>query len=115
MQKTITLLNKGFESASFKTPQFIEFAKTFKKEFINELKTIGAVLTDYNVGHFYLSVFFKVGDKCYYFSLNDVRDSGLEGEISLLYRTARNNKDLTGGHNCYVEIKNGIANEMHLS
>lgn len=114
MQNSITLLNKGFESASYKTPQFSSFTKMFKKELINELKTIGAVLTDYNVGHFYVSGFFNLNGNCFYFTLSDVRGSEFKNETSLLYRTARDNKDFTGGHNCYVTIGNGMAGKMHL-
>src|ERR1017187_9141938 len=105
MKKSLTLLMQGFESSSGKTPEFFAFTKIFKTELKKELETVGAELTDFGVGHFYVSGFFKKNEQLFYFSLSDVRDCGYAGQINMLYRTAQHNKDYTGGHNQYVRIQ----------
>lgn len=68
----------------------------------------GATLVKFNIGHFYISGFFTVGEKCFYFSWhNDNSD--------LLYRAAKNDEDYYGGQNHYVRIQEGMAKKMHLS
>lgn len=116
MKKILELLKIEFESSTTKTAQFTSFAKEFKKALKEELDTIDAVLTSYNVNHFYISGFFKVEDKIYYFSLSDVRGMhfGYE-DPELLYRTADNEKDFKGGANQYVKIGEGMAEKMKLS
>lgn len=114
MVKSIKILKSGIASSNYKTPEFIMFAKTFKAEFIKELQSIGAKLIGFNEGHFYISGFFTKDDKCYYFSLSDVRGMEFQDQIDLLYRTARDNKDFQGGHNCYVKLESGMAKKMVL-
>jgi hypothetical protein len=107
MENSIAQLRRGFMSSSVKTPQFKTFARTFKCEFKKELDKINAKIEHYNVGHFYVSGFFRKYDKLYYFSLSDVR--GLDPDSNscmsqLLYRTAKHLKDYTGGINQYVSL-----------
>lgn len=100
-----------FESSSSKTPEFSTFARAFKKAISKELESVGAKLTDFSVGHFYISGFFKKGEQLFYFSISDVRHGfGTE----LLYRTATSNKDYTGGSNQYVSIGEGMAQNMRI-
>ncbi len=112
MRKTLTLLKKGFESSCGLTPEFSSFFRTFKSEFTKELKGIGATNIEFHRGHFYISGFFDVNNKSYYFSISDVRDSYQTPD--LLYRTAKDHKDYTGGKNCYVKIESGMASKMEL-
>jgi hypothetical protein len=110
MKKSIALLKKGFESSSGLTPEFAEFFKTFKKEFTDELLSIGATNIQFSRGHFYVSGFFTTPDgQPWYFSLSDVR---FFHDRKLLYRTAKDYKDYTGGRNRYTEIKPDMAQEM---
>jgi len=112
MKKTLSLLNAGFESSSQTTPEFLKFFKTFKKEFKEELESVGARDIVFSKGHFYVSGFFTTNiGGIYYFSLSDVRDSWNK---ELLYRTATSYKDFTGGSNRYVTIKKGMAQEMDI-
>lgn len=120
MKKTVKLLEAGFESSTGKTPEFLEFVKVFKKEFTNELKTIGAKNIVFSVGHFYISGFFTTSDdKIYYFSLPDVRGY-VHAKVTnpdsvwckLMYRTAKDYKDYTGGVNRYVNIEPEMAEKM---
>ena len=114
MKQIIQLLKSGFESSCYKTPEFSSFSRKFKNAMKKELATIGAELTAYSVGHFYVSGFFRIGEKCYYFSLSDVRGGEFVSEHKMLYRTAKDEKDYTGGGNCYVTIEEGMAQKMRL-
>ena len=108
------LRNTQFESSSGKTEQFKQFVRMFKTEFKKEMASIGATDIEFNVGHFYISGFFNMGTKLYYFSLSDVRDFSPSRRISLLYRTAQHRKDWTGGVNQYVNIEENMAQNMNL-
>ncbi len=87
----------NFEQSSYKTPEFIAFAKEFKKQIKAELNKVGAELNSFNVGHFYLSGFFYKGEQCYYFSWHN-------GDSNLMYRTAKDTRDFTGGSNCWMKL-----------
>ncbi len=119
MKKTVKLLEQGFESSSGKTPEFIAFTKIFKREFTSELKSIDVTDIVFSVGHFYISGFFTVNNQAYYFSLPDVRDINYclktnpdSCMCKLLYRTAKDYKDYTGGVNRYVKIKFDMSADM---
>jgi len=116
MKQIIQLLQAGFESSSGRTPEFSSFARKFKSAIKKELATIEAELTAYSVGHFYVSGFFRVrsmqGDSCYYFSLSDVRGGEYVSDHKMLYRTAKDEKDYTGGGNQYIIIGEGMAKKM---
>lgn len=112
MKRTVALLERGFQSSTGKTPEFLEFVKVFKKEFNDELKSIGVKDVKYNVGHFYISGFFTNTDgQIVYFSLPDVRGF-VHGFVNnsnscmnqLLYRKAKSYSDYTGGQNRYAKI-----------
>lgn len=110
------MLKRGFKSSSTLTPEFAEFYRTFKSEFTKELKSVGATDIVFSRGHFYVSGFCTINGQAWYFSLNDVR--GMEYWLNrpstgkLLYRTAKDYKDFTGGGNRYAEIKTGMGEEM---
>jgi hypothetical protein len=104
MKKTLQLLNEEFQSSSGLTPQFKEFYNTFKKEFTAFLKVRGCYDIDMSRGHFYVSGFFTMPDhKIYYFSFGDVRWP-MGSKYRMLFRTAEDYADYTGGQNYYVEI-----------
>lgn len=109
MKKTLELFAQGFESSSEKTPEFKAFARTFKKEFTSELNSIGATKIEFHVGHFEVSGFYTVGTQAYYFMLSDVR---FNNNVHMYYRTAKDYKDYTGGHNCYIELFTGMGKKM---
>jgi hypothetical protein len=110
MKQSILKLRNGFESSSGLTEQFRDFFKVFKREFSKELRSIGATNLKFSRGHFYVSGFFTVNDKPYYFSLSDVRG----WTDKLLYRTVKDYNDYTGGSNQYVKIENGMCHKMKL-
>jgi hypothetical protein len=117
MNKSLRMLRAGFQSACNLTPEFAQFYRTFKSEFTKELQKINATEIEFHRGHFYLSGFFRTPDgQLWYFSLSDVRgmehclNQGCMGK--LLYRTAKHNKDWTGGQNRYATIESGMAEKM---
>lgn len=52
-------------------------------------------------GYFYCSGFFNIGEQTYYISTMDVRtaDFNSKGVSGIMYRTAKDRKDFTGGTN----------------
>jgi hypothetical protein len=122
MKKSRAMLLDGFESSSGITPEFQEFYKTFKSEFTKELKSQGATDIVFSRGHFYVSGFCTINGQVWYFKLGDVR--GMDYSImwnpdscmaKLLYRTAKDYNDYTGGQNRYAAIKEGMGEEMFWS
>ncbi|MFL5766078.1 MAG: hypothetical protein ACJ77K_19190 [Bacteroidia bacterium] len=108
------LLSKGeeyFGSGSTNSAPFNQFAKDFKKAFAAELKSMNATISTFSKGHFYISGFLLKEDKFYYFCINDVRGGP---SPQMLFRTAHNTKDYSGGHNQYVRIFDGMAEKMKL-
>jgi len=118
MKQTIKLLNKGFESSTVKTPEFLTFARTFKKEISKELTERQCTNITLSVGHFYCSGFFtSPTGQIYYFSISDVRsyNENYGGHFSsLLYRTAKSYQDYTGGCNQYVKFEKDMVQNMRL-
>ncbi len=119
MKNTVIALLAGFESSSGKTPEFLQFYRTFKKEFTKELQFLSATNVQFSRGHFYVSGFFTLGTQAWYFSLSDVRGMDYSMKTNpgscmsqLLYRTAKHYKDYTGGRNQYVRIGSGMSAEM---
>lgn len=106
MENTLKLLARGFESSTGTTPAFTKYANTFKRELVARLEEIGAELVNFNRGHFYVSGFFRKGEQLFYFSQPDVRSGmgGLMGADSILVRTAKHDRDYTGGRNHYSRL-----------
>jgi hypothetical protein len=109
-------VNHEFESSSSKTPEFKQFAR----DFLSDIKKLceGYEIVNKNVGHFYVSGFLKKDDKFVYFSVSDVRHFPNEWFNHILIRTAKNEKDYTGGSNTYTKlqnIKNAVDNLMNSS
>ena len=105
------ILANGLESSTVKTPEFKAFARTFKREFSKELEKVGAKLERYTVGHFFVSGFFtNIHGKIFYFSVEDVRDRN----VSMLYRTAKDFGDFSGGLNQWSEIYPDMVYHMNI-
>ena len=104
--------NYQFESSIDETKEFKSFATKFKNVIKSILEETNSnfILDSFNVGHFYVSGFIKNQDnnKFVYFSIFDVRCSNVRHDVldHILVRTAKNNKDFTGGANCYTELEN---------
>lgn len=111
--KQIKLGEEHFGSGGRNTPAFHTFFRSFTNKLTKQLRDAGCSNIEFSKGHFYLSGFFKKGDQWWYFSLSDVRSNW--GEPSLLYRTAKDNKDFTGGINKYVPVGEYMVKEMKLN
>lgn len=87
-----------------------DLGEDFKKFFRNEKRSIINILTelgctDINLDYgfyFYYGFFTSKSGQVYYLSCSDIRHFGYE---KILYRTAKNYKDYTGGSNQYIEPK----------
>lgn len=105
-------LNHRFESSSALTPEFSNFAKDFKKELKRQLPDECEIVA-WSRGHFYVSCFIKNKEtsKFAYLSHSDVRFFPDEWYNNILIRTAKHEKDYTGGSNCnckFPELKEWI-------
>lgn len=95
--------NMDFISSSITTKQCKQFFADLKKALKKELGTEYTVNAD--LGHFYVSGFVSKNGKFVYFSIEDLRENGVEFN-HILYRTAKNDKDYTGGDNRYCNLEN---------
>lgn len=103
-----------FESSSGLTQEFADFTKDFKKAITSQLPE-GYKLVSSNRGHFYISGFVKSpANKYVYFSTSDVRHFKDEWYNNILIRTAKGDKDFTGGVNRYTSFKDFKINVTEL-
>ena len=103
MEKTLFLLGFNFYSDSVRTPQYLEFHRTFKREFKALLKGKVKRIEVIKPNHFDVSGFFELNDnRIYYFDISDLRYSKKE----MLIRTAKDFKDYTGGANNFIKLDN---------
>ena len=109
MKQTMNLLNEEFESSSSRTPQYLEFHKTFKREFKKLLEPYTKIVEVSKPNHFDVSGFFKLkSGKIYYFSISDLRWS----KNDMLIRTAKDFKDYTGGSNGFINLDDNFEDNM---
>lgn len=103
MKKAINLTGQEFESSSGRTPQYLTWHRTFKREFTKFLQARG--VTEIAIGkpnHFDMSGFFKAPNgQLWYFSIGDLRGF----KENMLIRTAKHNRDFTGGMNQYATLR----------
>jgi hypothetical protein len=112
MKEIVSLLENWTESGTRKGPEFNSFCRKFKNALTNELIKINAYNIVFNYRHYSISGFFTAYGNCYYFSISDVRM--MFGGMRLMYRTAKDYKDYSGGHNQFVNLEEGMALKMRL-
>lgn len=103
MKKALAATQKEFESASYKTPEYLAWHRLFKREFTKFLQSKGMTGIEISKpNHFDMHGFFKDGarDQIWYFSISDLRWF----KDNMLIRTAKHYKDFTGGMNQYVPL-----------
>ncbi len=110
MNKSLALLAQEFESDSRRTPQYLEFHRTFKREFSKALTSMGCSKVEIGKpNHFDVSGFFTgPNEQIWWFRLEDLRWN----KDTILIRTAKHYKDYTGGPNQWVRTTNivdGVA------
>jgi hypothetical protein len=102
MNKLLQLTAEPFESASYRTPQYLTWHRTLKREFKKFLESLKC--TDIQISkpnHFDGSGFFRApSGQIFYFSVSDLRWA----KNNMLVRTAKGFSDYTGGHNQYASL-----------
>lgn len=89
-------------SGSDLSAEFKSFYRKEKKRLLQIFDLFICTNVEISYGFYYFSGFFTADNgQTYYFSSGDVRDGGYN---KLLIRTAKNNKDYTGGTNQYIGI-----------
>jgi hypothetical protein len=105
MNKTFALLGAEFEYSCYRTPQYLEFHRTFKRQLTKELNKLGAEQIEIGKpNHFDVSGFFSIKNQIWYFSLSDLRWS----KSDILVRKAQSFKDYTGGMNHFIRLDNSV-------
>lgn len=100
MKQALERTQDKFESSCQRTPEYLAWHRLFKKEFKKFLNDKGITEIDISKpNHFDMSGFFKK-DKCYYFSVSDLR-----WDKTFLLRTAEHFKDYTGGSNNFINME----------
>lgn len=95
--------NWEFSSGPTTGEDFKIFARLFKK-FVEAKLPSGASLVNFNSGHYYLSGFVQKDGKFAYFSTSDVRHFPGAWRDNILIRTAKSDRDYTGGSNGYTPL-----------
>lgn len=102
--KTDKFKNVSFESSTRNTPQF----NSFYSAFIADVKKIlgGDYEVKFSKGHFDVSGFItnKGTGKLAWFRISDVRFFPMDWRTHILIRTAKHDKDFTGGTNYYTSL-----------
>lgn len=101
MKKSSKRIKQGFESASYATPEFKGFCRTFTNEFKKLVGSLGCTDVKLRAGHFEVYGFFTAPNgQVWYVNLSDVRYWG----GSMYFRTAKDYKDYRGGCNINTNI-----------
>jgi len=83
--------------------------KKFQNKYINYLRSIckerGWEVVNIGRGHYYFYLFIKEKEKYIYLSIFDVRYNPNSWYNNILVRTAKHNKDYTGGQNMYTSLE----------
>ena len=101
---------KGFRDWEFSSggtigDDFRVFTRLFKKQVGGSLPA-GARIVNFSRGHYYISGFIERDGRFVYFSMSDVRHFPGGWHDNILIRTAKSDKDYTGGSNCYTTLDN---------
>ena len=109
MKKSLYLLSFNFVSSSQRTPQYLEFHRTFKRELKALLNPYCVKIEIGKPNHFDIWGFFQLKDnRIFYFSLSDLRWS----KDNILIRTAKDFKDYGGGSNNFINLNNDFEKNL---
>ena len=96
MEQSMKLVKETFESSTGRTPQYLKFHRTFKRELKKLLAPHVTRIEVSKPNHFDVKGFFELNNgTIYYFSISDLRWF----KETMLIRTAEHFKDWTGGMN----------------
>jgi hypothetical protein len=102
MKKAIEITKLECQSSTCRTPEYLAWHKTFKREFKKYLHSVGADIVQIGKpNHFDISGFFQMNGQWVWFRVEDLRHR----KYDMLIRTAKHDKDYTGGINCSVSLQ----------
>ena len=97
--------SRGIEDyGAYVSPEFKSFSRKWRNFLTRMCNANGWELKNFNSGHYYCSWFIKKEGKFIYCSFSDVRHFSKSWYQSILYRTAKHEKDYTGGSNWYSDL-----------
>lgn len=107
-------LNYEFSSGSYTGEDY----KSFERKYINYLKSLckenGWKFVVAHKNHYKFSAFFEINNQFIYFSISDVRFFKNQWYNHILIRTAKADRDYTGGSNHYTNLLNLTNNILNL-
>ena len=95
----------SFSSGTTNGDDFKQFFSEFKTTLKRECKKLGIEVIPFKINHYCFTGFVKKDGKYIYFSVGDVRYDGVWFN-RILYRTAKHEKDWTGGGNNWTTLEN---------
>jgi len=98
--------NYEFSSGGITGEDYKSFQRKYKNVLKNIAKNINGELINFSGNHYYFSTFVEKDNKYVYISISDVRHFPNNWRKNILFRTAKNKKDYSGGHNQYTTIDN---------
>jgi len=100
-------LNYEFSTGCYTGEDYKEFERKYISYLKSMCKEYSWELVKANKNHYEFSAFFKDTDDNYvYFSISDVRYFQNEWYNHILVRTAKHDKDYSGGQNNYTNLEN---------
>lgn len=109
ISKSLYLWGFEFVSSCERTPQYLEFHRTFKRELTQALKPYCKKIDISKPNHFDVTGFFELNDgRIFYFSLGDLRWD----KEDILIRTAKGFKDYTGGSNGCLKFDENFLDRL---
>lgn len=95
---------------------FKQFSKDFRKCIKDQLSNSNVTIAVYSREHYFASGFVYCEDtaKYAYFSISDVRFWSSDWHENILIRTAKSDKDYTGGRNNYTTLADFAKNIVKL-
>ena len=110
LQELEKYLNYEFSSGCYTGEDY----KEFERKYISYLKSLckenGWKFVVANKNHYEFTAFLEVDYNFIYFSISDVRFFQNEWYNNILIRTAKSDRDYTGGSNHYTNLKNLVQN-----
>lgn len=85
---------------------YLQFESDFKQLLKGFAKDIDAQLITFNSGHYSFSAFIERKGKFAYIAISDVRHFKNDWRDAILVRTAKSEKDFSGGHNTFSPLTN---------
>lgn len=102
-------LGHTFQTSSSRTPEYLAWHRDFRSA-LKKILPDGAELILSKPNHFDATGFVKRADRFVYFSVSDIRFWQDEWSNHVLIRTAKHDKDWTGGANNYTTLDNFTEN-----